>query len=97
MKLRLLIIVIISILVNYLFSNAFTITRLQYDGGGDWYSDPSSIPNLLAFVSSETGIKIQDEIQTKIGEPKFYDNSYYYINRYFVIHVSKFIHRNPFG
>ena len=79
MKLRLLIIVIICILVNYLFSNAFTITRLQYDGGGDWYSDPSSIPNLLAFVSSETGIKIQDEIQTKIGEPKFYDNSYYYI------------------
>ena len=79
MKLRLLIIVIICILVNYLFSNAFTITRLQYDGGGDWYSDPSSIPNLLAFVSSETGIKIQEEIQTKIGEPEFYDNSYYYI------------------
>ena len=79
MKLRLLIIVIISILANYLFSNAFTITRLQYDGGGDWYSDPSSIPNLLEFASSETGIKIQEEIETKIGEPAFYDNSYYYI------------------
>ena len=79
MKLRLLIIVIISILVNYLFSDAFTITRLQYDGGGDWYSDPSSIPNLLEFVSNETGIKNQEEIETKIGEPEFYDNSYYYI------------------
>ena len=36
----------------------FTITRLKYSGGGDWYSDPSSIPNLLKFLKSETKIKI---------------------------------------
>ena len=23
-----------------------TIARLHYDGGGDWYANPSSIPNL---------------------------------------------------
>ena len=23
------------------------IARLQYDGGGDWYANPSGIPNLL--------------------------------------------------
>jgi len=34
----------------------FTIGRLKYDGGGDWYSDPSSLPNLLKFVSDHTGI-----------------------------------------
>ena len=37
--------------------NQFTITRLKYGGGGDWYSDPSSIPNLLRFVSKGTAIK----------------------------------------
>lgn len=27
--------------------HAFTIARLHYDGGGDWYSDSTSLPNLL--------------------------------------------------
>lgn len=34
----------------------FTIGRLKYDGGGDWYSDPTSLPNLLKFLQQETGI-----------------------------------------
>lgn len=37
-------------------SDLFTIGRLKYDGGGDWYSDPSSLPNLLKFLQQETGI-----------------------------------------
>jgi hypothetical protein len=36
--------------------NLFTIARLKYDGGGDWYSNPSSLPNLLAFLREQTGI-----------------------------------------
>jgi len=32
------------------------IARVKYGGGGDWYSDPSSIPNLLAFIHEQTGI-----------------------------------------
>ena len=60
--------------------NEFTITRLKYNGGGDWYSDPSSIPNLLDFFSDETGIKTaKKEIKTSIGTSDFYNNSYYYI------------------
>ena len=27
-----------------------TVARLQYDGGGDWYANPSSIPNLLTAI-----------------------------------------------
>lgn len=33
---------------------AVTIARLKYEGGGDWYSDPESLPQLLAFVRSST-------------------------------------------
>ena len=33
-----------------------TIGRLQYDGGGDWYANPSSLPNLLAAVRERTGL-----------------------------------------
>ncbi len=32
------------------------IARLHYGGGGDWYCDPSSLPNWLEFVASRTGL-----------------------------------------
>jgi hypothetical protein len=32
------------------------IARLHYGGGGDWYCDPSSLPNWLALFSERTGI-----------------------------------------
>ncbi len=34
----------------------FTIARLEYHGGGDWYNDPSAIPNLLDFIRKQTNI-----------------------------------------
>lgn len=36
----------------------FTIARIHYDGGGDWYSDPSSLPNLLRFIAQHTRIDV---------------------------------------
>ncbi len=77
MKIKLLI--IITIILNQSIMADFTITRLKYSGGGDWYSDPSSIPNLLKFLKSETKIKIGEEIKTSIGSSDFYNNPYYYI------------------
>jgi len=33
-----------------------TIGRLQYGGGGDWYANPSSLPNLLEAIRERTAI-----------------------------------------
>ena len=33
-----------------------TVARLQYDGGGDWYANPSSISNLLSAIRERTGL-----------------------------------------
>ena len=41
--------------------NAFQIARLKYNGGGDWYNDPSAEVNLLRFVSQNTNIKVKSE------------------------------------
>ena len=38
-----------------------TIGRLHYDGGGDWYANPSSLPNLLAAVRSRTTLRVSVE------------------------------------
>jgi Domain of unknown function (DUF4159) len=35
-----------------------TIARLQYDGGGDWYANPSSLPNLLAAIRDRTSLRV---------------------------------------
>lgn len=35
------------------------IARLEYDGGGDWYANPSSIPNLLAAIAERTSLDVE--------------------------------------
>ena len=34
----------------------FTVARLKYSGGGDWYNDPTIIPNLMNFLRKEAQI-----------------------------------------
>jgi hypothetical protein len=38
-----------------------TIGRLHYDGGGDWYANPSSLPNLLSALRARTGLRVSSE------------------------------------
>jgi hypothetical protein len=38
-------------------NSGFKIARLKYNGGGDWYNDPSAEVNLLKFVGENTNIK----------------------------------------
>jgi hypothetical protein len=35
------------------------IARLQYDGGGDWYANPSSLPNLIRAIAERTALPIE--------------------------------------
>ena len=44
--------------------SVLTITRLQYEGGGDWYANPSSLPNLLAAIRERTGLPVSAQPQT---------------------------------
>ncbi len=47
----------------------FSLARLHYNGGGDWYSNPSSIPNLMKFIRENTSIKTeQNEVRVKISD-----------------------------
>lgn len=59
---------------------ALAITRLQYSGGGDWYADPSSLPNLIAFTSQNSGIQLAPkERRASIGDDVFWQSSYFYL------------------
>jgi hypothetical protein len=39
----------------------FTIARIRYGGGGDWYADPTSLPNLLRGLRERTNIRAAAE------------------------------------
>jgi len=41
----------------------FQIARLKYQGGGDWYNDPSAEVNLLNFIQENTNIKVDARYQ----------------------------------
>jgi len=44
--------------------SAVHIARLHYEGGGDWYSNPSSMPNWMRAFEQRTGITtFHDEVQ----------------------------------
>lgn len=51
----------------------FAIARLKYQGGGDWYNDPSIIPNLLSFLKQETTIQTAaDEKKAEVMDQEFF-------------------------
>jgi len=59
----------------------FTIGRLKYHGGGDWYSNPSSLPNLLVAINERTNIRAapREEV-VEINDPKLFQYPYLYMN-----------------
>lgn len=58
----------------------FTIARVQYEGGGDWYSDPSSLPNLLSFIGTHTQIRIaSEEVRVRISDEELFSYPYLYL------------------
>ncbi|MBI4530440.1 MAG: DUF4159 domain-containing protein [Candidatus Latescibacteria bacterium] len=61
-------------------TDLFTIARLKYAGGGDWYNDPSAVPNLMAFLRQETNIPVaEDEVKVEIGSEELFSYPFVYM------------------
>ena len=59
---------------------AMTIARLQYDGGGDWYANPSSLPNLLREIGARTSFRVAPrEVVVTLREDRLWDLPYLYM------------------
>lgn len=56
-----------------------TIARLRYEGGGDWYANPSSLDNLLEQIRVRTGIPVADRpAEVGAADPDLADHPYLY-------------------
>ncbi len=40
------------------------IGLLKYGGGGDWYANPTSLPNLIRFISEKTSLQVFPRAET---------------------------------
>lgn len=57
-----------------------TIARLQYDGGGDWYANPSSLPNLLAAIRERTSLDVDKvEARVRLTDEKLWDYPFLHV------------------
>lgn len=60
--------------------DSITIARLQYDGGGDWYANPSSLSNLLEALRERTGLRAANrEVNVTPLDPALRDYPYLYM------------------
>ena len=70
----------ILLLTNIILGQEFSIARVNYGGGGDWYCDPSSIPNILSYLTKNTSIKAaRDEYRIKLTTKEMRGHPYLYM------------------
>lgn len=73
-KIILLSINIILALFSCAQSSGVKIALLKYNGGGDWYSDPTALPNLIEYCNNNLNTGIHPEPSTiDIGSPEIFN------------------------
>lgn len=65
-----------------------TIGRLHYEGGGDWYGDPSALPNLLAAIRKAGLPTTERERVVTLSSPDLWDVPYLYMTGHGNVHFS---------
>ena len=69
-----------AISANPASGDTITIARVRYDGGGDWYADPTSLSNLLLAIRTRTGIPVSSrETVVRPLDPALSDSPYLYM------------------
>jgi uncharacterized protein DUF4159 len=59
---------------------ALTVGRLHYEGGGDWYANPSSLPNLLHAIGERTDLQVAvREKVVQLGDDDVWNIPYLYM------------------
>nr|WP_237587159.1 DUF4159 domain-containing protein [Pontibacter russatus] len=52
---------------------SFKLAKLKYNGGGDWYANKTSLPNLISFCNQHLNMNIApDEAVVEVGSPELF-------------------------
>ena len=72
---------VLFFILIFCFCNVFSqttssvkIALMKYRGGGDWYCDPTALPNLIQFCNKQTGTNIYPEHDViDVGSPEIFN------------------------
>jgi hypothetical protein len=68
--LRLLTIAFMSMDSGAWAQGTYQFAVLKYNGGGDWYGNPTAVPNLVKFCNTQLGMNINTEVpNVDVGSP----------------------------
>jgi hypothetical protein len=71
------IIILTILLISMAFRPAPLATQialLKYKGGGDWYANPTSLPNLVEFCNENLGTNISEDVATvEVGSAEIFN------------------------
>ncbi|WP_347840395.1 DUF4159 domain-containing protein [uncultured Draconibacterium sp.] len=74
MRISFLFLVLLITLGSAAQNSSVKIALLKYSGGGDWYSDPTALPNLIEFCNNNIQTNISPEPSTiEIGSPEIFN------------------------
>lgn len=76
-------IVVVSLMVAgnaYGQNGGLKLAKLKYNGGGDWYSNKTALPNLIAFCNErlKTGLAPEEDM-VEVGSPELFLYPYVYM------------------
>lgn len=80
--------------VSFLFFvcvvNAQQIAVLKYSGGGDWYSNPTALPNLVQFSNTNNQTQISEDVATvSVGSSAIFNYPYVDLTGHGNVYFSK--------
>jgi hypothetical protein len=65
------------------------VARLQYDGGGDWYANPSSLPNLIAAIRQRTTLDVEPrEVRVTLMDERLWDYPFLHLTGHGAIRLT---------
>ena len=90
--------ILILLLFNsfvYLKKNNYQLAVLKYQGGGDWYSNPSSLKNLAIFCNENLNTNINPEYAiVEVGSTEIYNYPFIYMTGHGNVYFNEFESKN---
>ncbi len=58
----------------------FRIARLKYNGGGDWYNDSSSLPNMMDYLRRHTSIRAgSEDVNVSLTDEELFEHPFLFM------------------
>ncbi len=74
---------------------AFSLARIKYRGGGDWYNNPSSLKNLISFTRENAPLTIQSDYDdVSLGSQDLYQYPFAFMTGHGNISINEAEARN---